>query len=219
MKNSINSARRIAFAAALAVISASSFAAPINSVDNSGFEASNIGSAYFYLGGHVVDNWTYAGNAGIAGNNSGFQVSNASGNEAAFLQDGGSSISQMFTFTGSLFSVSFLAESRYVDNVGFIGNDISVLIDGVALMFNGATSFIPGTSSTFTKYSSDYIALSAGDHTISFIGNGVNNTDVTSFIDDVTLTAATVPEPVTLGLFGLGLLALGAARRKVKQHA
>lgn len=214
MKQLAHIARRLAVASAIAMTSVSAFATPINAVDNSGFESPAQGTGYTYIYNTTVGDWTFSGNnVGYAGNNSGFNVSNAAGNNAAFIQIGGSSISQAFNFAASQFAVTFLAEGRS----GYGANSISVLVDGIALTFAGASALIPGTSATFTSYTSDFVQLSYGLHTLSFVGNGVNGRDVTTFIDNVSINA--VPEPVTLGLFGLGLLAMGATCRKSKPSA
>lgn len=208
MNHVIQTARRIAVAAAIAITSASAFAAPIV---NGTFDTPAVSAGNFtYLTG-TYNSWTYAGESGIATNGSGFNVIGGAGG-VGILQQAGSSISQVFNFTDNILSLTFSAEGRN----GYGANSISVLIDGVALVFNGATAFLPSSTTAFTTYTSNVIALAAGNHTLSFVGNGVGGRDVTSFIDNVSLTTA-VPEPVTLGLFGLGLVALGAARRKAKQ--
>lgn len=208
-----HTARRIAIAAAITLTSASAFATTINTVVNGGFESPVVNN-FGYLGGTTTGGWTFTGfGTGIAVNGSAFNVVNPSGNQAALLQGAGVSISQAIDFSQGIFSISFLAEGR---GAGYGANTISVLIDGVALTFSGATTLTPGTTSSFTQYTTDYVLLTAGLHTLSFAGLGNNGGDRTTFIDNVSVN---VPEPVTLGLFGLGLVALGAARRKTKNPA
>lgn len=199
---------KLAIALAALVVSATVFAAPINALDNAGFEAPNQFGRYTYLRG-ANNGWNFSGTgSGVAANGSGFNVIGASGNQAGFLQSQGSSFSQNFDFAGAQASISFLAESRR----GYGGNPISVMIDSMLLSFAGTTSFTPGTSTSFTSYTTDLISLSSGVHSLTFSGLGRGRRDVTSFIDSVTINA--VPEPTTVALLGLGLLGLAASRRK-----
>lgn len=216
MKQVVNTFRRIAIAAAVTLTSASAFATPINSVVNGTFESPAQNPAGFsYLTG-TYNGWTYGGgaygNAGVATNNSAFNVTGATGQVGLLQQTG--TISQDFILTQNGLSISFTAEARNWANGG---NSISVLIDGVALAFSGATAVLPRSNSAFTTYTSDFVSLTAGLHTLTFAGLGPAGQDRTTFIDNVVLTA--VPEPVTLGLFGLGLVALGGARRKARKQA
>jgi hypothetical protein len=200
---------RIAVALAASVVSAAAFATPIITLDNAGFESPNVSGGYTYLNSASYG-WKFSGlGTGVASNGSGFNVTGASGNQAGFLQGQGSSFSQNFVFAGEQVSISFMAESR---PYGGGGNPISVMIDNQVLSFGNTTSFIPGTNTSFSIYTSDLISLSSGVHSLAFTGLGTDGSDVTSFIDNVTVNA--VPEPTTVALLGLGLLGVAASRRK-----
>lgn len=184
-----------------------SFAGPI-ALTNEGFEEPSQGQGFSYLVGQTVGGWTFGGGSGIAANNSAFNVSQAPGNQAGFLQGQGSTISQTFNFTGGLFFVDFLAEFRN----GYGGNTINVLIDNQKLTFGGADAFAPSTGLTFSSYKSDALSLAAGQHVLTFAGTSPQ--DYTTFIDNVSVSA--VPEPGTLALFAIGVLGAGALRRRRK---
>jgi len=96
-------------------------------------------------------------------------VTGATGQVALLRQTG--TMSQDFILTQNKLSIAFTAEAR---NWAQGGNSIAVLIDGVALAFAGATSILPGSNSAFTLYTSDFVSLAAGIHTLSitWAGNG-----------------------------------------------
>lgn len=200
---------KIAIALAASVLSAAAFAAPINEVENAGFEVPNQFGGYKYLTGNSDYGWSFLKGSGVASNDGGgFNVTGASGNQAGFLQGNGSSFFQNFDFEGAQVSISFLAESRPSG-----GNPISVMIDNQVLSFGGFTLFTPSSSTSFTSYTSELISLTSGVHSLAFSGVGIAGLDITSFIDGVTINA--VPEPTTIALLGLGLLGFAASGRKL----
>jgi hypothetical protein len=91
-----------------------SLTTPLN---GGGFETPNVGTGTY--GAFQYDPsgspWTFADQAGVAGNGSGFTAGNPDapeGTQVAFLQGAGASISQSLTFASGTYSLSFLAAQR-----------------------------------------------------------------------------------------------------------
>ncbi|OAI40494.1 hypothetical protein AYO40_00745 [Planctomycetaceae bacterium SCGC AG-212-D15] len=161
-------------------------------VQDAGFEDPSVGtntySAYQYDPTGTA--WSYASNAGVAGNGSGFTSGNPNapeGTQVGFLQsyNGASgSISQSidFTTTGS-YDLAFMAAQRA--NVQPGGNQtIDVLVDG------SLVAAITPTGTNYGTYATGQFAITtAGMHTITFEGASTGS-DSTAFIDSVWLTLA-----------------------------
>ncbi len=193
-------------------------------IDNPGFEAPDLGSGSgaFQYGPTIAQQggsgWTFFQGAGIAANGSAFNVANAVGHQAAFIQDAsGETLPSAFSQTVSGFdsgeySLSFLAEGRPNK---WLTNPLIVLIDSTVLSFAGTSVVNPAAGSIFYSYTSDLISLSAGSHTITFeTANPGSAPDRTTFIDDVSLTTSAVPEPSAFILLAAGVVGLlGFARR------
>jgi hypothetical protein len=135
------------------------------------------------------------------------------GTQAAFLQGQNSSVSQQLSgfTTGQSYNLSFYLGSRYNNGDAFNGNQTVE-----ALIFNTLTDTVAGSKS-WTLTSSTPFTL----ENLSFTANGTNETlefvgqtygDHTAFLTAASITAT--PEPVTLVLFGSGLVGIGGMMRR-----
>ena len=191
---------------------------------NGSFESPALGStAYVYpgnanpalSGGYAatVDAWTYGGSALVntsVGSNAwygGTAPAGYDGLQFAALQ-ATSSLSQ--TFDSPLASS---AEITWLDagrpDFGSVAGDQSydVLLNGNVL---GTFSTVSGQAFTLETTTAD---LLAGSNILSFVG--LSTADQTAFIDRASVNS--VPEPLTLSLFGAGLAGIGVLRRR--KHA
>jgi hypothetical protein len=184
-------------------------------VQNGSFEAP-LTTSYSYLTG-TMNSWTYTGGAGVINTQFGPTAFNSqpatSGNQVAFVQSNGSSISQTLSgLTVGSYSLSFNVAGRNC-NCGFDGNTAYGVYFGGNLIGSGTTasgsSFATQTYTFATTSTSGALSIvnqsDAGDHTF--------------MVDDVavSLQSTTTPEPATFTLLGGGLLALVAAARRRRQ--
>jgi O-glycosyl hydrolase len=156
--------------------------AQVMPVNGGGFETPALGSgptAYQY--NPTGSPWTFTGTSGVSGNGSLFTDGNPDapeGSQVAFLQDYGS-ISQVTNFAAGTYVLSFLAAQRAN------GNDSSqtfqVEIDGIVVgVFTPVDiNYSPYTTSSFT--------VTAGHHTIRFVGLDPDGQENTVLIDEVSL--------------------------------
>jgi hypothetical protein len=127
--------------------------------------------------------------AGVAGNGVGYFTSgnpNApQGTQVAFVQGAGSSFSQSINFSAGTYSLTFQAAQRGVNG----GETFKVLVDSQVV-----GSFKPGGTS-YSTFTTNNFTLSAGSHTIEFLGAGSAGGKGTALIDIVGLN--TMPQPPT----------------------
>jgi len=175
-----------------------------------------------------------AGNGGVAGVKTAIAAGTPTASTTATLIDywdgsgGSGNYSNNFAFPGGAvnnFGVNFTGFLT----VGTAGTYEfrSLADDGVELAIDGLTLF---TDSGYHPpgYLGSSMVLSAGQHTFSFIyfeGGGGATVELEARAaggtysllgsgTDLTTSTSTVPEPATLGLVGLSLLAAGLVRRK-----
>ena len=152
-----------------------------NGIANGGFEvpATN-GYVYNPTGG----SWTFAVSAGIQQNGSAWGAPNApDGVQTAFLQDGtignGTISESIYLPSAGTYTVSFQAALRAYQTSP-TPMSFHVTFDSTVV-----GSFSP-TSTNFSSFTTTPISLTAGYHTLSFVGTGAAP-DTTDFIDSVTL--------------------------------
>lgn len=179
---------------------------------NAGFEATQYGTGYYTYPNTTLDNWTYTGQSGLinaSGTSAWYTGSGPTGfggNQYAFVQTTGS-ISQSFSSVAGSFSLSFLDAGRTASCCS--GNQtFQVLIDSIVL-----GTFSTTANGLFAAQNIPLIYLTAGQHTLAFAGTDPGGGDVTSFIDNVNLTAS-VPEPSSLLLFGSALFGVALLFRR-----
>jgi hypothetical protein len=167
-------------------------------VSDAGFETPGVGGDPYGPGYQYNPSgsaWTFSGTSGISANNSGFTAGNPNapeGRQVAFLQETGS-ISQAVNFSvAGTYDLSFWAAQRGNGNAS--SQTFDVEIDGRVV-----GSFTPSGTS-YKVYTTSVFTVTAGVHTISFVGVDPNGGDNTAFLDAVSIQFApglgdTLPPP------------------------
>ena len=191
--------------------------AGVELISDGGFESPALATgAYDYVGG-TLGSWTYSGSAilinaanpspgGSAWYPSAPAPTGFGGVQFAGVQEQGS-LSQIFTVAGSgPLDLTWLAGGRPSNGCCNGDQSYQVLIDGVA-----KATYSTASGQPFSLISLTLLDLGLGPHTLTFQGRSA--TDETSFIDNVSLSAAAVPEPASWALMLVGLGGMGAALR------
>ena len=124
--------------------------------------------------------------SGVSGNASAFTSGNPTapqGTQVGYLQKNGSITQSVSGWANGSYAISFDAAQR--GNHGTSVEDFEVLLDGTVVgTFNpSSTSYQVYTTSTFT--------VTAGSHTIEFLGLDTAGGDNTAFLDAVTVVGIT----------------------------
>ena len=126
--------------------------------------------------------WSFSGSAGLAGNGSGFTSGNPNdpqGSQVAFLQKTGT-ISQVVDFAAAgSYLISVSAAQR--GNFGTSNEEVQVLVDGTVV------GTITPASTSYATYTTASFNLTAGSHTITFVGVDPTGADYTAFLDQVSI--------------------------------
>jgi hypothetical protein len=147
-----------------------------------GFETPNVGTGSFRDFAYNPSGapWTYSSSSGVAGNKSGFTDRNPSapqGTQVAFLQDYGS-ISQVVNFTAGTYAISFEAAQR----AGQASSQtFEVQVDGMVV------GTIKPTGTSYNLYSTNTFTVTAGTHTVKFVGLDPNGGDNTALLDEASI--------------------------------
>jgi hypothetical protein len=133
--------------------------------------------------------WTYSSSSGVTTSNSGFTSGTAAfpaGSQVAFLQTTGSVTQSITIASGGSYAFSWYAIQR--QNWGG-PNDANFVVDGVV-----QTYFKPSSTNSWQTFSST-VSLTAGVHTIAFVGLNTAGGDDTIFLSDVTTGTSGATSP------------------------
>jgi len=211
----------------LAAVSSAAMATPSicdavsgNLVSNCGFEAGTYSST---LGGNTNNsvplNWQPSAGYDLEpGFNHTIAVSTLVNSGATALSIGNDDGQAVPTVSQTLTDVSgdTYSGSIYVLYGGAGTSDTNVFFD-VSVDGTNVLALNNTAAGTYTQYAFSFIGTGSDLLTL-----GGNTSPSEWYVDDVVVTgtpaSTSVPEPATLSLAGLGLLALAAGRRKAKKH-
>ncbi len=151
---------------------------------DSGFEQVQVGAGEFQYR-PTGSPWSFSDGAGLAANGSGFTSGNPNaplGNQVAFLEEQGGTISQAVNFTAAGFYVIDVSAAQR-GNFGTSDEQVEVLVDGTVV------DTLTPASIDYTTYTTASFNVTAGSHTISFFGVDPSGVDYTALLDDADILA------------------------------
>jgi len=210
-------ARFVAWVFAFAVLTGFASTARAGLIPNGGFEYPSLGSGmYAPLSSLSGTDWADTsptlpagtqGNIVIATNGSAYGAPTApEGVQVAVLKMAGATLSQTLTgLTPGTYELSWMDAARSSG-----GNPYQLLVDS-QVVFGGATGFLPTSTTAFASRTSSSFTVTGTSATVKFFGVGIGSditdgSDVSTFVDNVTITA--IPEPGMIVLTATGLLGL-----------
>jgi len=155
-----------------------------NLPQNAGFESPAVTAANGLQYGAANASWTFSPENGTSGsglqkNGSAFGATAApEGTQMAFVQNGGAMSQSLADLSAGKYAVRFKAARRGWSGSG--QQSLAVYLDDTQLGI-----FSPG-STQFESFMSNAVSLTAGTHSIRFVGQNTNG-DNTAFVDVVTL--------------------------------
>lgn len=197
----------------LGVLAAGAMSVHANLITNGSFE--NNGSDLFANYGtwqtyNSINGWSNSGNKVEIQNNGIFGAASVAADGTKWLE-----LDSYGSYSITSQSISAVAGTAYTVSFAYAGrpdapsgdNKMAVTLNGVATNYSAANSINGGALNwtyvtfTFTATGSDYI---------TFKDAGVSD-GYGMLLDNVSVDVAAVPEPASLGLFGIGLLAMAGA--------
>jgi hypothetical protein len=139
--------------------------------------------------------WQFSGTSGLttAGStlvaNSTETLNAPAGTQFAYLEDTGSMSQTVYLDTGT-YQLSLWAVQRAFNQTYY--QDFEILLDGNVLLDSGQPDIIDPAGSQFADYQSSTFTVTAGPHTIELLGLNPLGGDNTAFIDQATISTATV---------------------------
>jgi hypothetical protein len=159
----------------------------IPTVGDPGFEAPVVGNDFSY--NPTGSPWTFSGvpgnGSGVTGNNSGFTSGNSAapeGTQVGYVQGKGTITQPVAGWSAGSYTISFNAAQR--GNDGVSAQDFEVLVDG------GVVGTFKPAGVSYQAYTTAAFAVTAGSHTIAFLGLNTAGGDNTAFIDNVIIAFA-----------------------------
>jgi len=126
--------------------------------------------------------WQFAGVAGISTDSSGFTTGNANApddTQVAFIKDTGSMSESVYLGAG-IYNLSFMAAQRAKFQTQY--ESIAIWVDG------SQVGSVTPADAAYGLYQTSTFTVTAGIHTIKFVGVDPFGGDNTAFIDDLQLT-------------------------------